>query len=133
MSTIEPTMEQLAALRASTDEGPVVMLNLLRFRDHAAGIDAEEGITGAQAYARYGTEVTRFLARAGGRVLLALSPHESVIGPEGGEWDLVLAVQYPSRAAFLGMIADPEYLAIHGHRAAGVADSRLVACATLPV
>jgi uncharacterized protein (DUF1330 family) len=133
MTPVEPTVTQLAALRTSADEGPVVMLNLLRFHDHATGIDSAEGITGAEAYARYGAEVTRFLARTGGRVLLALSPQESVIGPEAGEWDLVLAVQYPSRAAFLGMIADPGYLAIHGHRAAGVADSRLVACATLPV
>jgi uncharacterized protein (DUF1330 family) len=131
MTTIEPSMEQLVTLRESPDDGPVVMLNLLRFRDRATGIDADEGITGAQAYERYGTEVTRFLERAGGRVLLALAPRESVIGPAAGEWDLVLAVQYPSRAAFLGMIADPGYLAIHAHRAAGVADSRLVACATL--
>jgi uncharacterized protein (DUF1330 family) len=133
MSSVEPTMEQLSALQASPDEGPVVMLNLLRFRDQAIGIDAAEGLTGAEAYARYGTEVTRFLTRAGGRVLLALAPQESVIGPAAGDWDLVLAVQYPSRSAFLGMIADPEYLAVHGHRAAGVADSRLVACATLEV
>jgi uncharacterized protein (DUF1330 family) len=131
MSTTEPTMAQLAALQASSDEGPVVMLNLLRFHDDAHGIDAADGITGAQAYARYGAGITRLLERAGGRVLLALSPHESVIGPEAGEWDLVLAVRYPSRAAFLRMIADPEYLAVHGHRAAGVADSRLVACTTL--
>ena len=132
MTSLEPTLEQLTALQASPDQGPVVMLNLLRFRDQATGIDAAEGITGEEAYARYGTEVTRFLERAGGRVLLALTPQESVIGPQG-EWDLVLAVQYPSRAAFLGMIADPEYLPVHGHRAAGVADSRLIACATLEV
>ena len=131
MTTVEPTLEQLTALQASPDQGPVVMLNLLRFRDRATGIDAAEGITGEEAYARYGTEVSRYLERAGGRVLLALTPQESVIGPAAGEWDLVLAVHYPSRAAFLGMIADPEYLAVHGHRAAGVADSRLVACATL--
>lgn len=109
----------------------MVMLNLLRFRERASGIDA--GASGAEAYGRYGAAVAPFLARAGGEVLLALEPRDSVIGPDPGEWDLVVAVRYPSRAAFLSMIADPEYLAAHEHRAAGVADSRLVACATLSV
>ena len=44
----------------------------------------------------------------------------------------MLAVQYPSRAAFLTMIADPGYLKIHAHRSAAVADSRLIACTQLP-
>jgi uncharacterized protein (DUF1330 family) len=129
---IEPTGEQLATLHAAGDNGRVIMLNLLRFSDEATGIDAADQITGADAYGRYGAEAMPFLQRAGGRILLALSPHESVIGPVPGEWDLVLAVEYPSRQAFLGMISDPEYLAIHEHRAAGLADSRLIACSSLP-
>ena len=56
-----------------------------------------------------------------------------MIGPQAPEWDLVLAVRYPSRAAFLAMIADPEYLAIHEHRASGVVDSRLIACSALTI
>ncbi|HEY5189982.1 MAG TPA: DUF1330 domain-containing protein [Solirubrobacteraceae bacterium] len=128
---MEPTGEQLAALHASGDAGPVVMLNLLRFKDRATGIDAADGITGAEAYGRYGVHAQRFLAGAGGRVLHTLSPHESVIGPVPGEWDLVLVVEYPSRQAFLAMISDPDYLAIHEHRAAGLADSRLIACSSL--
>ena len=124
MSAIEPTAAQLEALghAAAGDDGPVVMLNLLRFA---------EG--GAESYGRYGVEVVRFLERAGGSILLALSPQQSVIGPEAAEWDLAIAVQYPSRAAFLAMISDPEYLAIHVHRATGLADSRLIACAALPI
>ena len=131
MNAVEPTPEQITALRAAAQDEPVVMLNLLRFHERAVGVDAAEGISGAEAYGRYGAEVTRFLARAGGEVLLALRPTESVIGPQASEWDLVLAVRYPSRAAFLAMISDPEYLAIHVHRASGVVDSRLIACSTL--
>jgi hypothetical protein len=40
----------------------------------------------------------------------------------------VLAVQYPSRSAFLSMVTDPDYLQVHAHRAAALADSRLIAC-----
>ncbi len=126
--SIEPTPEQFQRLATSEDPGPVVMLNLLRFKDRADGIDAEDGITGAEAYARYGAAVLAHLERVGGRVLMALNAEESVIGPEPGEWDMVLLAEYPSRKAFLEMIGDPAYQAVHGHRAAGVADSRLVAC-----
>ena len=64
----------------------------------------------------------------GGRLLLALDAEESVIGPVDGEWDMVLLAEYPSRKAFLEMIGDPAYQNVHGHRAAALADSRLVAC-----
>ena len=50
-----------------------------------------------------------------------------MIGPEPGEWDLVLAVRYPSRQAFVTMATDPGYLEIHAHREAALADSRLIA------
>jgi uncharacterized protein (DUF1330 family) len=128
---IEPTPHQFERLASSEDTGPVVMLNLLRFKDHADGIDAADRITGAEAYARYGAAVAPHLARVGGRVLSMMQPQESVIGPEHGEWDLVLVAEYPSRAAFLEMISDPGYLEVHGHRAAALADSRLIACKSL--
>ncbi|HUO73995.1 MAG TPA: DUF1330 domain-containing protein [Solirubrobacteraceae bacterium] len=129
--TIEPTPQQFQRLASSQDDSPVVMLNLLRFKDRADGIDADEGITGAEAYARYGAAVAPHLARVGGRVLSVMQPQESVIGPEHGEWDLVLLAEYPSRAAFLQMISDPGYVAVHSHRAAALADSRLIACKSL--
>ena len=102
------------------------MLNLLRFKDEADGID--EGISGAEAYARYGEGVQPFLARVGGRLLLAAAAQETFIGPEAREWDMVLMVEYPSRKAFLEMATDPDYLQVHRHRDAALADSRLVVC-----
>jgi uncharacterized protein (DUF1330 family) len=128
-SYIEPTESQFARLAASDDQGPVWMVNLVRFKQRADGID--EGVSGAQAYARYGAAVQPFLAGVGGRVVLAAEPQESMIGPEEGEWDAVFVAEYPSRKAFLQMTSDPEYLKIHAHRAAGLADSRLIACRPL--
>jgi uncharacterized protein (DUF1330 family) len=127
-ATIEPTPAQFERLAASEEAGPIVMINLLRFKEHADGIDAADGITGAEAYARYAAGVAPHLQRAGGRVLLALQASESVIGPEQREWDAVFAVEYPSRSAFLEMTGDPGYLEVHAHRAAALADSRLIAC-----
>jgi uncharacterized protein (DUF1330 family) len=108
------------------------MLNLLRFKAHADGIDAGDAVSGAEAYGRYAAAVLPFLERSGGRIVLVIEPQECVIGPHEGEWDLVVVVEYPSRRAFLAMTSDPEYLAIHGHRSAALADSRLIACRAAP-
>lgn len=132
MPTIEPTQQQFERLAASGDDSPVIMLNLLRFKERADGIDAADGITGAEAYGRYAAGVPRFLERVGARILFTLVPQQSVIGPDAAEWDLVAAVEYPSRRAFLAMAGDPEYLAHHAHREAALADSRLIACGSLP-
>jgi uncharacterized protein (DUF1330 family) len=129
---IEPTQAQFERLASAPDDGPVVMLNLLRFKDHADGVDAADGITGAEAYARYGAEAVPFLKHAGGRILWSGMAQQSVIGPDAAEWDMAIVVEYPSRAAFLQMVANPEYQASHRHREAALVDSRLIACQTLP-
>ena len=114
---ITPTEEQLGALLASPHEGPIVMLNLLRFRP--------EG--GAEAYGVYSQAVAPMLAAAGGRVIAAAGLLETIVGPPEGEpWDVVLLVEYPSREAFVGMVSTPEYQEAHRHRDEGLADSRLV-------
>ncbi len=126
---IQPTRQQIEQLASSPSQQPVVMLNLLRFKDRAEGID--EGVSGLEAYQRYAAAVAPFLERVGGRVLLSVQAQETVIGPEAREWDMVLMVEYPSRKRFLEMSMDPDYLKIHEHRAAGLAASRLIACEAL--
>ena len=128
--SVYPNPDQLRALAESTDDGPIVMLNLLRFKPQADGID--QGATGAEAYSRYSVAAEPFLRAVGGRLVEALVPQDSVIGPQEGEWDLVLLVEYPSRQKFLEMATNAEYQKIHAHRDAALADSRLIACSRLP-
>ena len=71
------------------------MLNLLRFKPEADGID--EGLSGLEAYQRYGAAAAPFLARVGGRLLCGAETSQMVIGPEALEWDMALMVEYPSR------------------------------------
>jgi uncharacterized protein (DUF1330 family) len=120
---VTPTAEQLEAVAASPDQGPVVMLNLLRYNDQASD---GSGRTGREAYLDYGTHVVPMVLGLGGSIVFQGDAHPSVIGPADERWDEVVLVRYPSRAAFLGMITSAEYLAIHHHREAGLADSRLV-------
>lgn len=126
---IRPDPEQLQALAQSPEDGPILMLNLLRFKPSAEGIDT--GATGAEAYARYSVAAEPFLRAVGGRLRAVLEPRQSVIGPADREWDLVLLVEYPSRQKFLEMAANPDYQSVHAHRDAALADSRLIACSDL--
>ncbi|MGZ8665639.1 MAG: DUF1330 domain-containing protein [Solirubrobacterales bacterium] len=123
-TALEPEAEQIRRLVKSSDPGPIVMINLLRFKPEADGIDS--GLSGAEAYGRYAEGVAPHLERVGGRLLEALHCQEGVIGPAQPEWDMVAIVSYPSREAFLAMTADPEYLEVHRHRVAALADSRLI-------
>ncbi len=122
--SIFPTESQLSNLQAMPADEPVVMLNLLRFREQAGDPDA--GLSGREAYERYGAEAAPYLAKAGGRLLSAAEARHTVIGPEH-EWDMALLVEYPSAQRFLEMAGDPGYLQAHVHRDAALADSRLIA------
>lgn len=130
MGTIEPTAEQLQALAAGEMEAPLVMVNLLRFREQAAypdGFEAEP-CSGEQAYARYAEGALRAVGKVGGSPIWGDDVSQLVIGPEDEAWDQVILVRYPSMAKFIEMQRDPEYQAILPHRMAALEDSRLIRC-----
>ena len=126
---LTPEPSALEALAGSGD-GPVVMVNLIRFREEAT--EPCEGMSGAEAYGRYSQETLPHLARVGGRVLSAVACQDAVIGPGEREWDMVILVEYPSPAAFLEMISDPDDLETHRLRAAALEDSRLIPSRAVP-
>ena len=116
---IEPRREQIEELAASSEAGPVVMINLLRFRPDG----------GAAAYAHYGAGVLPCLERAGARIVWQGRPTSVVIGEDADRWDSVVLVEYPSRRAFLEMVGSEQYQAIAGRRTEALEDSRLIATA----
>ncbi len=128
MGTVNPTLDQIDAFeRGTPDDAPIVMLNLLRFRDRADYGDGSGGeISGREAYDRYSKAVMPLLFEVGGLPLWMGKARASVIAPDGESWDEVVLVHYPSRRAFLRMIKSPAYQAIFHHRTAALADSRLV-------
>jgi uncharacterized protein (DUF1330 family) len=129
---IEPTPAQLQTFVGDADGEPVFMLNLLRFKDTADGVLASEGISGADAYARYAAAVAPHLARVGGELVWAGGCDPALIGPSDAEWDLVALVRYPNRQAFVAMVSDADYLKTAALRSAALADSRLIPCRGLP-
>lgn len=121
---IRPNEKQFAELAASTVEGEVVMLNLLRYKEQASG---GEG-SGEEAYRQYGAQAVKMVEERGGKLLWMGRPDQVLIGDEdANRWDAVALVSYPSRKAFIDMVSQPDYQKAHEHRESGLADSVLIA------
>ena len=127
--TIDPTPESFRALSRNVPaDTPIVMLNLLRFRDKAAYPDGSghEPASGREAYARYSAHAHPAVQRAGGEVIFAGNAAAHPIAPADERWDEVLLVRYPSVQAFFTMVMAPDYQAQAVHRSAALEDSRLI-------
>jgi uncharacterized protein (DUF1330 family) len=119
---VEPDADQLreiTALAGSEADGPLVMLNLNRYRDQ-------------EAYMRYGEVALRVLEKVGGRILWHAPAHSVVVGDERDAYDEVIAVWYPSAAAFVALATDPETLAARDDRLDGLERAALIRCAAAP-
>ena len=128
---IDPTEQQGRALFTRGIQGPISMLNLLRFRhiaDYSAhpSLAPDTQVSGKHAYAIYSRHTLPYLEALGGSVVLAGEAQPFLIGPADETWDLAMVVRHRSLEAFLSMATDPGYLAGIGHRQAALEDSRLL-------
>lgn len=104
------------------DDGPMVMVNLLKFKEKAEYPDGSDpDVSGRDAYLRYGAGVQTCLAAVGGKALYSGPVTGIIIGVVEEVWDMVALAQYPSAAAMMAMVALPQYKAIEVHRLAGLA------------
>lgn len=118
MSAIRPNEQQFLELVNSTEQGPVVMLNLLKFKPG----------DGAASYGRYGDAVVKMIESTGGEVLWLGRADQILIGDPAETWDAVVLVQYPNRKAFVEMTSTKEYDETHAHREAGLERTVVIAC-----
>ena len=121
-NAVIPDPSVAAEFFSGPDDGPFVMVNLLRFREVAAYADGSDAhLTGSEAYDRYSVVVRSLIEGLGGRVVYAGAVTGLLLGQVEDLWDAVGLVEYPSLAAFQAMIQSPEMRAIEHHRAAGLA------------
>jgi uncharacterized protein (DUF1330 family) len=113
---VDPNPADIQRFTGEDPGGPVVMLNLVRFK---------EG--GRASYDEYAKAVMPFLLKVGGEPLYAGDGSTALVAEPGQAWDAVLLVRYPSRAAFLQMVSDPEYLRISKLRTAALQEAVLQA------
>ena len=128
---LEPTQEAGRALFMRNISGPVVMLNLLRFRqiaDYSASpqLAPPSPISGEAAYQLYMEHTLPHLQKSGGDVVFFGRGGPFLIGPTDEHWDAALLVRQSSVAAFVAFASNPEYLTGMGHRVAALEDSRLL-------
>lgn len=115
---VVPTTNPRDLLAGLAADQPVVMINLLHFKQP----------DGAEHYGHYARGVVGHLEGVGGRVLYSGNAERSLIGDAGRPWwDVILVVEYPTPAAFLKMIVDPDYLEVHKHREAALDRAELIA------
>jgi uncharacterized protein (DUF1330 family) len=113
-----------AFVRSLPDNGPVVMVNLVRLRPRSLDGDG----SGWDAYQRYSSAVMPMIRGRGGTVLWAGNAEGLAYGDLGdARWDYIVLVRYPSRAAFLDMTTSPEYAEANVHRENGVEDHVIIA------
>lgn len=128
-----PAPEQLegyAAPIGDGTDGPVVMLNLNKYRPVAEYEDGRDagGRTGREVYNEYGLVALQALAAVGAKVLWDTPMTAPLIGCEHDTYDEVLAIWYPSRAAFIELTNFPGYQEALAHRSAALAWSSLIPC-----
>ena len=123
-----PTPEQLQALLSGPDDGPVVMVNLLRFKPTAD--PPNDARSGEDEYRLYAEKMIAFVESKGGRLIWSGRVDSQVIGEEGDAFHVVALVEYPSRKAFIEIATDPYVQEIGLHRAAGLEGQWLLATTT---
>ncbi|MDB5480272.1 MAG: hypothetical protein JWO83_1325 [Caulobacteraceae bacterium] len=121
-NAVYPGPAQAAAFFGLPENGPFVMVNLLKFKDKAEYADGSESeLSGREAYERYGVEVTKLIESIGGRIRYSGPVAGLMIGEVEDLWDYVALAEYPSLEAFRTMATSPGMRAIEHHRAAGLA------------
>jgi hypothetical protein len=129
---LEPTQEQAMALFGRQIVGPVVMLNLLRFRevaDYSAHpeLTPADSIGGAQAFDLYVDATLPHVLASGGELLFMGAGGPFFIGPGEERWDRAMLVRQASVESFIAFASNEAYLTgAIGHRTAALEDSRLL-------
>ena len=122
---IYPNKEQIEELMKGPADKPVVMVNLLKFKQRA---DASEGdASGQEAYGRYAEQMRKVVESQGGRFIWAGRVDSMVIGEEDPGFHVVALVEYPSRQKFLEIAGSQKVREIGEHRSGGLESQWLLA------
>lgn len=121
-NAVIPNEEQIKGFFEPGPEGPIYMVNLLKFKPQAEYEDGREtSLTGKQAYELYEAGVTELLSEFGGSGAFFADVERLMLGAVEELWDMVAVAIYPSRQAMLEMMQSAGMKEISAHRSAGLA------------
>lgn len=110
-------------------EGPVAMVNLLKFKDKATYADGREThLSGQEAYGLYAAEMRKLVEESGGRFIFAAEVKNLLLGEVDELWDSIGIVEYPTSKDLLRISSSPEFREIEVHREAGLAGQLNITC-----
>lgn len=114
--------ERIDEMMQPGPDGPIYMVNLLKFKDQADYEDGREtDLTGFEAYQLYGRAVSRIIRDYGGEIQFAANVTFLSLGQVEELWDEIAIAKYPNRGALLAMSSSPEWREAAVHRTAGLA------------
>ena len=131
MQTVECSAAALEAAGKTLDgEGPVYMVNMVRFRDRAdyQGTSALPSCSGRDAYfQRYAPAFNQVAQGEDYGVFWLGNVREVLVGAEGEHWDDIVIVRYSSFAALRRILQSGAYEEEAApHRRAALADWRFI-------
>lgn len=110
------------------EDGPVWMVNLMRYRAHADYGDGDGGDgpgSGREADDRYAPVA---VLRAIGAEIVFVADVEAQLLGDGPGWDRVAIVRYPTRRSFVEMQSRPDFRERHVHKEAGMDATIVMGC-----
>ena len=122
---VYPNREQMKGFfEEDSDNRPIFMINLLKFREKAEYKDGRETLlSGSEAYALYGEIMEKHLNEIGGEITFKSKVTRITVGKVDELWDAIAIAKWPSKKV-MGenmMPTDPELLEGYQHREAGLA------------
>ena len=123
--SVDPEYAERLASTPPDQDGPVWMVNLMRYRERAEYADGRStDLTGQQAddlYAPFDS-----LAAVGAEIVFFGEVETQLLG-DGPAWDRIAVVKYPTGRAFVDMQMRPEFVEHHVHKDAGMAATIITA------
>ena len=114
--------ERIDEMMLPGPEGPIFMVNLLKFKDRAQYQDNRQSeLTGREAYQIYGQAVSKLIGEYGGELVFHADVTFLALGQVEELWDEIAIAKYPNRAALLAMSTSQEWRDATVHRTAGLA------------
>jgi uncharacterized protein (DUF1330 family) len=127
-NAVEPREAQLQQF-LSLGDGPVSMVNLLKFKKRAEYPDGRDAqLSGKEAYFRYALPMTKLVLDAGGTLDFSGDVSPLLIGELEQDWDMVAIMTYPSPHTLADISQTPEFKTISEHRKAGLEGQLLIPC-----
>jgi len=127
---IDPDYESTLASTPPDEDGPVWMVNLMKYRDLADYADGRETtLTGREADDTYAP--LDELAAIGAEIVFLADVETQLLGADP-QWDRVAVVKYPTRRSFVEMSASAAFAEKHVHKDAGMEQTIVIGTRPMP-